>query len=75
MLVKMGWQKGQGLGKDNTGAAEPVGEEGRRGREGGREHGWEGGEGRERGREGRGGREGGWEGGRNVEGMEEEGGG
>ena len=25
MLVKMGWQEGQGLGKDNTGVAEPVG--------------------------------------------------
>ena len=25
MLVKMEWQKGQGLGKDNMGVAEPVG--------------------------------------------------
>ena len=25
MLVKMGWQKGQGLGRDNMGVAEPVG--------------------------------------------------
>ena len=61
MLVKMGWQKGQGLGKDNTGVAEPVGEEERRGREGEMEGGgWEGGS--------MGGREGGREGGRGGEG-------